>query len=164
MRGRLPRVIEILNDDMPFLVDSVMGELQARGIAYGCSCIRSSRPSATATGALQAAGPGDRDWSDGHQESYIAIHCRSAFGDARHAISSQPCPHILDGVRVVVADWQPMLERVRKAIRDLEANPPGMPATCSPSRSPSCDWLEADNFTFLGAREFRLRATSDRAS
>src|SRR5262245_27018495 len=27
-----PGIIEILNDDMPFLVDSVMGELQARGL------------------------------------------------------------------------------------------------------------------------------------
>src|SRR5581483_4668368 len=31
-RGGEESVIEILNDDMPFLVDSVLGELQARGL------------------------------------------------------------------------------------------------------------------------------------
>ena len=40
-------VIEIVNDDMPFLVDSVMAELTERGLAPRLSSIRSSRWRAT---------------------------------------------------------------------------------------------------------------------
>ena len=72
------RVIEILNDDMPFLVDSVLGELQARGLAVRAAAApdlqdraRQGRPPAG-----RSLGAGDENWSDGHQESYIAVHLK----------------------------------------------------------------------------------------
>ncbi len=68
-------VVEILNDDMPFLVDSVMGELQARGLAVRLLLHPIFKTRRDKAGRLQAVvGPGDQNWSDGHQESYIAIH------------------------------------------------------------------------------------------
>ena len=93
--GALPEgsVVEILNDDMPFLVDSVLGELQARGLAVRLLLHPIFKTQRDKAGRLQEiTGPGDQNWSDGHQESYIAIHLRSPAGDRRRAISRDASP------------------------------------------------------------------------
>ena len=114
-------VVEILNDDMPFLVDSVMGELQARGLAVRFLLHPIFKTERDKAGNLQALlGPGDQNWNDGHQESYIAIHLLR-FRRPSSAISARLCRTSSSSVRVVVADWQPMLQQVQAAIRQLEA-------------------------------------------
>ena len=68
-------IVEILNDDMPFLVDSVLAELQARGLTVRLLFHPIFRTQRGKAGHLETiAGPGDERWGDGHQESYIAIH------------------------------------------------------------------------------------------
>jgi glutamate dehydrogenase len=150
-------VIEILNDDMPFLVDSVMGEIQARSLKAKLVLHPIFKTRRSSTGALQAiTGAGDRAWSDGTQESYISVHIDPLSGSAGREIVNA-LSRILDGVRLAVADWQPMLERVRTAIRDLEANPPDIAADLHTESIAFLRWLVDGQFTFLGARDFRLK-------
>ncbi len=113
-------VVEILNDDMPFLVDSVLGELQARGIAVRFLFHPIFKTERDKAGRLQTiAGAGDENWSDGHQESYIAIHLRAlSETDARDLTAA--LSDILAEVRVVVADWRPMLQRLEAGRKQLE--------------------------------------------
>jgi glutamate dehydrogenase len=154
-------VIEILNDDMPFLVDSVMGELQTRGLAVRFLFHPILKTRRDKAGRLQEiTGPGDQSWADGHQESYIAIHTK-ALGETAgrelvHAISS-----ILGEVRLVVTDWAPMLERLRAARRHLEAAPPSVPADLLRESIAFLQWLENGNFTFLGLREYQLSGDAE---
>ncbi len=66
--------VEILNDDMPFLVDSIVAELQARGLAVLSFLHPIFKTERDRSGRLQALlGPGDQNWNDGRQESYISI-------------------------------------------------------------------------------------------
>src|SRR5262249_22868194 len=99
-------VVEILNDDMPFLVDSVLGELQARGLTVRLLFHPIFRTQRDTAGHLKTiAGAGDERWGDGHQESYIAIHLRNlAPGEASDL--SAVLSDILAEVRVVVSDWR----------------------------------------------------------
>jgi glutamate dehydrogenase len=148
--------IDILNDDMPFLVDSIMAELQARGLAVRKFLHPIFKTERDKAGRLQAlAGPGDQNWNAGNQESYICVQLpplsEAAQRDLVKALSD-----VLSAVRAAVTDWQPMLRKVRDAIRHLEAAPRSIPEDELHEALAFLLWLEAGNFTFLGVREFRL--------
>jgi glutamate dehydrogenase len=149
-------VIEILNQDMPFLLDSVFGELHARGLAIGLVLHPLIKTERSADGRLvRIVGAGDRKWSDGHQESYIAVHLERLSADEGETIV-KVVTAILDEVRTVVGDWQPMLARLRKAIGDLETAPASVPAPQRNEAIAFLEWLEAGNMTLLGMRDYRL--------
>src|SRR5215510_14854404 len=62
----LGSVVEILNDDMPFLVDSVLGELQARGLSVRLLLHPIFKTERDQAGRLKTiAGAGDERWGDG---------------------------------------------------------------------------------------------------
>jgi glutamate dehydrogenase len=154
-------VVEILNDDMPFLVDSVMGELQARGLAVHALLHPIFKTSRDESGRLEALlGPGDQNWNDGRQESYIAIHVRALPEAAQGDLANAICD-ILGEVRAAVSDWGAMLQRVRTAIAEVEAAPASVPAGDKRESVAFLRWLEAGNFTFLGVRAYRLDGTPE---
>ncbi len=149
-------VLEILNQDMPFLLDSVFGELHARGLPIGLVLHPLIKTERAADGKLvRIAGAGDRQWSDGRQESYIAVHLERLPAGEGEAIAKVVAA-ILDEVRTVVGDWQPMLARLRKAISDLEAAPASVPEPQRNEAVAFLKWLEAGNMTLLGMRDYRL--------
>ena len=155
--GNVLAVVEILNDDMPFLVDSVLGELQARGLAVRQVLHPIFKTRRDEAGRLEAAlAPGDRSWSDGRQESYIAIYLAAGLPAGAEADLIATLSAILDEVRVAVADWQPMLEMVKTAAHRLRETPPKLPPAELGEAVAFLQWLAAGNFTFLGAREYRL--------
>src|SRR5262245_43494601 len=72
--GEALSLLEISNDDMPFLVDSILGELQARGLGVLALLHPILKTERNGAGRLnKIIGSGDQDWDDGHQESYIAV-------------------------------------------------------------------------------------------
>ncbi|HEX6000216.1 MAG TPA: NAD-glutamate dehydrogenase [Hyphomicrobiaceae bacterium] len=156
-------VIEILNDDMPFLVDSVLAELQARGLVVRELLHPILKTSRDASGRLEAVlGPGDQSWRDGHQESYIAIYLGGGLSQGEETDLIGTVSAILDEVRIAVADWQPMVELLKAASHRLRANPPKLPPGELGEAAAFLHWLAADNFTFLGAREYRLSGEAGR--
>jgi glutamate dehydrogenase len=152
--------IEILNDDMPFLVDSVLGELQARGLTVRLLLHPILKTRRDRDGHLLAAtAAGDRGMREGQQESYIAIHCTAVpeaeARDLREALSA-----ILCEVRVVVADWRPMLERLQRSIGELDKAPATVPGELLRESIAFLAWLEQGNFTFLGVEELQLQGAA----
>jgi glutamate dehydrogenase len=145
-------VIEIVNDDMPFLVDSVMGEiadrkLTVRLVAHPVFGVRRDGPKLT---AMEAARGGDSV-----RESFIHIHSEPLDADACAALISA-LGDVLGEVRCAVQDWRPMLDRVRGVIGDLKANPPPLAVEDIAEAIQFLEWLLADHFTFLGMRDYRL--------
>ena len=154
-------VVEILNDDMPFLVDSVIGELQARGLTVHSLLHPIFKTERDKAGRLQALlGPGDQNWDDGRQESYIAIGL-DALSEATRRDLAGAISGILGEVRAAVRDWPAMLQQVRAAIEQLEAAPPSVPVDQLRESIEFLRWLEAGNFTFLGMRAYRLDGTPE---
>src|SRR5262249_42011035 len=139
-------VIEILNDDMPFLVDSVLGELQARSLVVRFLLHPILKTRRDASGHLLAfTAPRDTRWSDGRQESYIAIHL-DAVPEAEARDLSEAISAILAEVRVVVHDWGRMLERLQEAIGELKTAPRTVPADLLEESIAFLRWLEQGNF------------------
>ena len=149
-------VLEALNNDMPFLVDSVLGEIQARGFAVRLVLHPIFKVRRSPGGRLEKIlGPGDRDWQDGTQESFISVHLDPiAPADAEDL--ERALAHVLREVRAAVGDWHKMVERLDGAVAALEHVPPPVAPAVLAESVAFCRWLRDGNFTFLGLREFRV--------
>ncbi|HXF88846.1 MAG TPA: NAD-glutamate dehydrogenase [Xanthobacteraceae bacterium] len=149
-------VIEIVNDDMPFLVDSVMGELNERGIEIHLVAHPIFGVERDAQGRLIRL---DAEVRTGNifRESFIHIHVERIDDAVRRNEIVQALERVLAEVRMCVEDWRPMLARVSEVIADLKNHPPPLPVTDIAEGIQFLQWLVANNFTFIGVREYAFR-------
>ncbi len=149
-------VIEVVTDDMPFLVDSVTMELSRSG--YGTHLvihpvIRVLRDSEDNLIAVTdpASGPPESE-----AESILHVEIdRETDGD-RLAELAERIERVLGDVSRAVEDWQPMRERALALIDELtDGNVPASGPALDEARS-FMRWLTEDRFTFLGYREYEL--------
>ncbi len=122
-------VIEIVNDDMPFLVD--FGDVGAdrtesvdppRGAS---DPHRDARQIRHAQSVCMTRHKGDES---SLRESFIHIHVERVEDEIRRTEVIQDLEQSLSDVRRGVADWRPMLGRVNEVIAELKSNPPPLPA------------------------------------
>ncbi len=146
-------VIEIANDDMPFLVDSVMGELAERRLAVRLVAHPIFGVQRT-DGKLAALGAADA--ADSARESFIHIHVDPIEDEIARADLARALQGVLGEVRLAVQDWRAMLDRVNGVIADLKTKPPPLPIDEIAEAIQFLQWLSADNFTFLGVREYKF--------
>ena len=145
-------VLEIVNDDMPFLVDSVVAELNSRGLEIRSFVHPVFLVRRDAVGRLvdfqapQAA--------DARRESFIHFHVDEADDPAERAAVVHALNEILAEVRASVQDWQSMLARVREVIAELQTKPPPLASDEIDEASAFLKWMVEENFTFLGARDY----------
>ncbi|MCB4770741.1 NAD-glutamate dehydrogenase [Ancylobacter sp. Lp-2] len=150
-------VVEIVNDDMPFLLDSVMAALNERNltaslVVHPIFKVERERDGELVGVAAQGAVKDPRQT----RESLIHIHVpRLADAGEREALAAELAA-ILAQVRAAVTDWKRMLGEVEAAVAGLRAAPPNVPADEVAEAIAFLEWLLADNFTFLGARHYDL--------
>ncbi|MGI9522303.1 MAG: NAD-glutamate dehydrogenase [Hyphomicrobiaceae bacterium] len=148
--------ISILNDDMPFLVDSVLGEL--RSLGYGADFVfhPTFRVERGANGQRLSLDSGaGLHWSERQQESVIVVFVDTLTEDQAGHIAA--CLNrVLHDVRVAVDDWKKIVDRFEQSIAAIEMVPPPVPAELLLESVAFCRWLVGNQFTFLGLREFRL--------
>ncbi|HYA06233.1 MAG TPA: NAD-glutamate dehydrogenase domain-containing protein, partial [Xanthobacteraceae bacterium] len=152
-------VLEIVNDDMPFLVDSVVGELNQRGLDIRLFVHPVFVVERNAAGELvnfKAART-----VGGQRESFIHVHIEGADDAAQRTDIVRALEGILADVRVCVQDWQPMLGRIHGAIEDLRTSPPPLPVEEIAEAIQFLEWLADDNFTLLGARDYTFTDRAD---
>jgi glutamate dehydrogenase len=149
-------VLDIVNDDMPFLLDSVVGELSERGLDIRLLVHPVFTVERDATGGLLKFG-GTRT-GDGQRESFIHIHIDGLDDEPARADVVRALEGILAEVRVSVQDWRPMLARASDIIADLRANPPPLPAAEIDEAVQFLEWLAADNFILLGTRDYDFKS------
>jgi glutamate dehydrogenase len=148
--------IEILNDDMPFLVDSVMAEIQARHFAVKLVVHPIFKTSRDGEGRLKAIlGPADQNWSDGRQESVIVIHVDGLSPEVANDVG-RSLAEILSEVRVSVTDWPAMVGQVDVAIRTLEAATLQIADDLKAESLAFLRWMRDGHFVFLGLSDMRL--------
>ena len=144
-------IVEILNDDMPFLVDSVMAELAEQGLDPHLVLHPRFVVERDMTGRLIALPASSASGANPKRESLIQVHVdRIDDGDARNALVIA-LHNVLADVRRAVEDWKPMLERVNALMTNE------LPASRVDDLAESIAllrWLMDDNFTFLGVRDY----------
>jgi len=152
-------MLEIVNDDMPFLVDSVVGELNQRGLDIRLFVHPVFAVERNPAGKLVNF-KGARSVG-GLRESFIHIHIEGVDDAAQRAEIVQAIEGILADVRVCVQDWQPMLARIRGVVAELRENPPPLPVEEIAEAIQFLEWIAEDNFTLLGARDFAFAASGN---
>ncbi|MFD0849406.1 NAD-glutamate dehydrogenase [Sphingosinicella xenopeptidilytica] len=159
--GRRRTWIGILNDDMPFLVDSVSAALTRSGITIHRLLHPILAVERDKAGKLKALAPA-RGEADGKlRESFIYVEADRVGARGRTALA-EDLARVLAEVRVAVEDWREMLTRLGDARAELGRSSIPVPADDVMEAKAFLDWLGQDNFTLLGACDYEFgRALTD---
>jgi len=151
-------VVEIVQDDMPFLVDSVTSYLNGEGLSVHLvihPVVRLMREN----GEIVAVEPRARAAGDA---SVMQVHIDERSDSGELAEIKAGLTETLASVRAAVEDWMAMRAKVAAAIEDLAHRPP--PSVDKAEVQEAADflaWLDDDHFTFLGYREYRFDGEGD---
>jgi glutamate dehydrogenase len=137
---------------MPFLVDSVVGELNQRGLDIRLFVHPVFVVERDIAGRLVNF-KGARTVG-GQRESFIHVHVGGIEDAARQAEIVQGLESLLADVRVAVQDWQPTLARIREVIAELRKDPPPLAVEEIAEAIQFLEWIADENFTLLGARDY----------
>ena len=148
-------VIEIVNDDMPFLVDSITMEVNRQGLTMHLIVHPVVKVRRGADHKLVEVLP-RRSQAEGRFESIIHVEVDRRTEPARMKELHDGLLRILADVRAAVEDWQPMRQAVIATVAQLEASPPPVPEQDLTEELAFLRWLADDNFTLLGQRDYDL--------
>lgn len=176
-------VVEVVTDDMPFLVDSVTNELsrQGRGIhvvihpqvvvrrdVTGKLIEVLAEGNGIATGPQGRKGAEDKKNELPHDalvESWIHVEIDRETDRADLQQITADLLRVLSDVRETVEDWDKMRDAALRIADDLPGEPLDDLADEEINEARELlRWLAADHFTFLGYREYELRDTDSLAA
>jgi glutamate dehydrogenase len=153
-------IVEMVNDDMPFLVDSVSAAINRQDLAVHITVHPIIHVHRGRGGKIESiCAPGDES---GNRESYIRIAIDRETDPHRLKLLEQEITKVLADVRVAVRDWKKMRRRMTETRKLLEFGPPGVDEELRSESQALLDWLVDDHFTFLGYREYRLARRGER--
>ena len=170
-------VVYIITDDMPFLVDSVSAELVRQDLAihlvthpvFVVGRDKKTNNLSSVTKVPSHAGVASGDTStmpniahllgDGDNasflESWIAIEIPKTSDSEKEKLL-EGLAGVLSNVRAAVEDWPAMREKALSRAEILATVLAGESLVDLREAEDLLHWMEADNFTFLGYREYDL--------
>ncbi len=153
-------VVEIINDDMPFLVDSVVLALSRLDLSVHLIIHPVVALQRDPGGHLMAlADDGD---SKAHAESLMHLQIdRQTAPDALARIERRIRSTLAD-VRRAVQDWKAMLGKAEQIAGELADSRSGLDDEELEEAREFFRWLADDHFTFLGYREYEITESDDR--
>jgi glutamate dehydrogenase len=149
-------VIEMVNDDMPFLVDSMRMEINRQGYAIHMILHPVMKVRRDADGRLTDVLPPDADDEDAISESVIHVEVDRQTEPSLLEDLKQSIEKTLADVKAAVEDWLEMRAKAKEIVSGLEENPPDFAPEDLVEARAFLEWVEDDNFTFLGYREYDL--------
>jgi glutamate dehydrogenase len=158
-------IIEVVTDDMPFLVDSVSAAISRLGRTIThlfhpqLVLIRDARGDIARISDTDVDDP----WPPGAiAESWMRIEVeRDLVRSDMDGIDARVV-QVLGDVRKAVNDWQAMRVRAEELAQELSVNPPkGISASEVQEAHDLLLWLVQDNLTFIGYREYDLLEAGD---
>src|SRR6266571_6697371 len=143
-------VVEIVNDDMPFLVDSVTMEVNRHGLMLHLimhPIVAVDRgPDGTLTGLAGA------EAKDARRESFIHVEVDRMTDSTELEALAADIVRVLEDVRAAVDDWKPMIDRVHAVVAEVERQRPPLSEDELAEGKDFLRWLADNHFTFLGYR------------
>jgi glutamate dehydrogenase len=145
-------LVAVVTADMPFLVDSLLLAFSSLGIGvhliiHPLFDVRRDR-----AGRMLSSG----DTGNVRRESWQLFEVDRQIAPDRLQLICKTLAATLADVRIVVADWQPMLQQAQVAARDLQGA--GVPHAAGAAEARAfIEWMAQGHFTFLGYRRYRLR-------
>ncbi len=153
-------VIEIVQEDMPFLVDSV-------GIVLNqlkCAVYRVIHPIVDVlrdeNGQLDSTTKITKTTKNAIKESWMHFEINRISDSATIASIQDAINQALDSITIAVADWPAMTDRVTSALEQLRATPAEQTSPTIKETIAYLEWLLAGHFVFLGLRDYQFNEGS----
>jgi glutamate dehydrogenase len=146
-------ILEIVNDDMPFLVDSVTMEVNRHGLTLHLIVHPVIPVRRSADGTLVAIAGDD---SDTPRESFIHVEVDRIVDAPRMEALASDIARVLVDVRAAVTDFGAMRGRVDEIVAELGSKAPPLPSDEIAEGEAFLRWLNDNHFTFLGYRAHDL--------
>jgi glutamate dehydrogenase len=160
-------VVEVVTDDMPFLVDSITMALSAQQRNIHVVVHPQFEAKRDITGELLEVDVADDAVASDEapatvlRESWMHIEIDRLAEDEDTAAIEAAVQAVLRDVREAVEDWRKMHDRITETVRTLAEDPPPLPAEEIEQGRDLLEWLADDHFTFLGYREYHLERIGD---
>ncbi|GAB2572771.1 NAD-glutamate dehydrogenase [Kribbella endophytica] len=158
-------VVEIVVDDMPFLVDSAAMVVTDRGLELQLLIHPQFVVRRDVAGTLQEV-LDDSSSPDAHdlvRESWMHLEVERIADPAEHRELEKALQRVLGDVREAVEDWPKMHEKAVGIANDLAEKGANLPvgATEVEEARELLEWLADEHFTFLGYREYAFTMRGD---
>ncbi|MDR3510780.1 MAG: NAD-glutamate dehydrogenase [Caulobacteraceae bacterium] len=150
--GRIDR-LDIVQDDSPFLVDSVMAEIADAGVLVRAMFHGMVDVARDHAGRRIADGPSKR-------ESTIQVMLDGLDADRAADLVSRLEATLAD-VRLAVGDYPAMLALMDRALEDIQAAAPRVTSQALQEYVTFLRWVRDNHFIFLGARVYDYPRTPD---
>jgi glutamate dehydrogenase len=150
-------VVEVVSDDMPFIVSSASLALGRLGHALHLSVHPVFAVQRDGTGRAVAVGPLATAMAPGaeaegwHDESFLHLEIDRVTDPERVAELRDELVRVLGHVAAAVDDWDPMVERLREVAVALRADGPGRDRA---EAAALADWMADGAFVLLGAGDY----------
>ena len=146
--------VEMCNDDMPFLVDSVSAAISRHELSVHITVHPIFSLLRDAKGKLLGIAKAGED--DGRPESLIRFAIDRETDAHQLKLLGHEIRRVLADVRVAVRDWAKRRSRMLECGELLRFGPVGVDEELRSESRELLQWLVADHFTFLGYREYQL--------
>ncbi|CDZ78254.1 NAD-specific glutamate dehydrogenase [Legionella massiliensis] len=152
-------VVEIITDDMPFLVDSLRMVINRLGVVshlimhMGNLHIRRDKANNVSEVLPRNGEAKDKDVI---VEAAILIEIDRQTDSSVLEDLHRNFERVLDDNRIVVTDWMPMRQKIKAAISELESISSVLDPNEAAETIAFLNWIEDHHFTFLGMREYEL--------
>lgn len=153
-------VVELVIEDLPFLVNSLSMTLAQLGLSVQLiihPVLRVWRTPSGTIRALHAEIGADQATEGGVRESWQYWRIDRIGDAAECAQLRRRLLATLADVRQACDDWMRMRNSVLRLCADIGRHPPPLPADLLAESRALLQYMEAHHFTFLGYRESRLR-------
>ncbi len=147
-------VVEVITDDMPFLLDSLTMVLNDCGLNVHVMVHPVLQAVRDRAGRLRRIA--DDTPEGGRPESWQHIEVDRIHEAAHREEIRARILTVLDDVQCAVRDWATMRGRAEKIARDVSDGVTGVPRAEAAEAGAFLAWLADNHFTFLGYREYRL--------
>ncbi|HUL08479.1 MAG TPA: NAD-glutamate dehydrogenase [Candidatus Acidoferrum sp.] len=152
-------VVEMVNDDMPFLVDSLTAALNQRDLTVYLVIHPIVRVIRDRAGNRAASGKGEEI-----AESQMQIRINEQTAPDTLAEIKYVLEKVLTDVRWATSDWKQMRTHCADFIASLDKAPAALPADEVDEARAFLQWLNEDHFTYLGYREYDFLGEGDTAT
>jgi glutamate dehydrogenase len=152
-------VVEIVNDDMPFLVDSVTAELGRLGLDVHLVVHPIMRVTRDKAGQMTELGQ-----DQAPAESIMQIRVTQIAQAAKQEQVAARLDSVLTDVRNAVVDWREMRARLAESIAEIDKKKLPVQEEERAEVARFLKWIADDHFTFLGYREYALAGEGEESA
>ncbi len=148
-------IIEMVNDDMPFLVDTTTMTLSRVGVGIHLTVHPMYQVKRDARGSLLGISDGGKQ--DGMlAESWMHIEVDHQAGAETLAKLEAALQSAMRDVRATIHDWHAMRDKLKRVLGSVDAYRSALSDAEVDEGKRFLEWMGDNHFTFLGVREYEL--------